>query len=983
MSKAISGLPIAETLTGDELLPVVQDGNTVQSTVQQMVDLVGNTTTWGYIQGTLSNQTDLQNALNLKVPYTGATTNVNLGEYGLTSGFFQADLTPTGTLQVGRMMWSDQDGTMDLRLLGNNVTLHIGQKQVIRVVNKTGATLTGTDYQVVKISGAQGQRPKVSLAQADNDANSADTIGMVNETIANNQEGFVCTSGTITNINTTGSMQGETWADGDVLYLSGTTAGRVTNIKPTAPIHTVIVGFVIYAHINQGKIYVKVDNGYELDELHNVRITSPSNGQVLTYNSGLWENQTNGSGTVTSVAATAGTGISVSGSPITSSGTLTITNTAPDQVVSLTAGSNVTITGTYPSFTIAATGGGGGSGTVTDVSVVSANGFSGSVATSTTTPAITLSTSISGLLKGSSGALAAASATDVPDLPQSKITNLVTDLSAKAPLASPTFTGTPTAPTASVGTNTTQVATTAFVQAEIANDAVLLTGDQTVAGTKTFSSTISGSITGNAGTATTLQTTRSINLSNFNGSANITVPRVFALDDRTIAPADGSANYVTAYFTSWANDNTSPYADALLFRTYSDGSGGNDNLVTFRKNAIGMRIWQQTAGSATAFASFKDVAWTDGTNATGTWSISTSGNAGTVTNGVYTTGDQTIAGVKTFSGTSTIVNGNLGIGTASPINKLTISGSSLASGELGTFAITGNTTAKRLAMGVDSTSTMYGWIQSVESGVGYRSLVLQQLGGILGVGSIPSAWSGLGGIGAIQTPSSAIVSSPGGGTNTTTFVTNAFYNGTNWIYRNTAATARYDQWGNEHRFFVAASGTAGNAITYTQAMTLNSSGNLSVTGNMDATIFRDVSNTAFYLDPANSGTSLNINGIAVIGAGSTVGGVVIGYRDVPVTTQNATYTFALTDAGKSVGKDNATAYTYTIPANASVAFPVGTVITVFNNNATNNITIAITTDTLRLAGTTSTGSRTVAPFGLCTLFKVSSTVWMASGSGVS
>ena len=152
MSKAISGLPIAETLTGDELLPVVQDGNTVQSTVQQMVDLVGNTTTWGYIQGTLSNQTDLQNALNLKVPYTGATTNVNLGEYGLTSGFFQADLTPTGTLQVGRMMWSDQDGTMDLRLLGNNVTLHIGQKQVIRVVNKTGATLTGTDYQVVKIN---------------------------------------------------------------------------------------------------------------------------------------------------------------------------------------------------------------------------------------------------------------------------------------------------------------------------------------------------------------------------------------------------------------------------------------------------------------------------------------------------------------------------------------------------------------------------------------------------------------------------------------------------------------------------------------------------------------------------------------------------------------------------------------------------------------------------------------------------------------
>lgn len=292
MSKAISGLPLADTLTGDELLPVVQDGNTVQSTVQQMVTLVGNTATWGYIQGTLSNQTDLQSALNLKVSYTGATGNVDLGEYGISAGYFQADLTPTGTLSPGRMMWNNADGTMDLRLLGNNVTLQIGQEQVIRVVNKTGATLSESDYQCVKISGAQGQRPKVALAQANNDANSADTIGLVTETILDNQEGFVTTSGIVRNINTTGSLQGETWADGDVLYLSGTTAGRVTNIKPVAPIHTVIVGFVVHAHITQGKIFVKVDNGYELDELHNVRITSVADNDVLRYDSGLavWEN---------------------------------------------------------------------------------------------------------------------------------------------------------------------------------------------------------------------------------------------------------------------------------------------------------------------------------------------------------------------------------------------------------------------------------------------------------------------------------------------------------------------------------------------------------------------------------------------------------------------------------------------------------------------------------------------------------------------
>ena len=124
------------------------------------------------------------------------------------------------------------------------------------------------------------------------------------------------------------------------------------------------------------------------------------------------------------------------------------------------------------------------------------------------------------------------------------------------------------------------------------------------------------------------------------------------------------------------------------------------------------------------------------------------------------------------------------------------------------------------------------------------------------------------------------------------------------------------------------------------------------------------------------------SGTTALASGSTIDGFVIGYRDVPVLISNAARTFALADAGEAFGKDNATAYTYTIPANGTVAFPIGTVITVFNNNATSNITIAITTDTLRLAGTTTTGSRTVPPFALCTLFKVASTVWMASGAGV-
>jgi len=168
---------------------------------------------------------------------------------------------------------------------------------VARVVNKVtpNTTLTKAAYQAVRVSGAQGQRLAVALAQANNDNNSADTIGIVCETIATNQEGFIQTVGQLESINTTGSLQGETWADGDVLYLSPTTAGALTNIKPTgATGHIVVIGYVEYAHANNGKIYVKIMNGWELDELHNVYITSPANNEVLTYESStsLWKNKT-------------------------------------------------------------------------------------------------------------------------------------------------------------------------------------------------------------------------------------------------------------------------------------------------------------------------------------------------------------------------------------------------------------------------------------------------------------------------------------------------------------------------------------------------------------------------------------------------------------------------------------------------------------------------------------------------------------------
>ena len=115
------------------------------------------------------------------------------------------------------------------------------------------------------------------------------------------------------------------------------------------------------------------------------------------------------------LSLSAGTGISYDDT------TGIITNDDPDQTVTLTNGTDITITGTYPSFTIAYSGT-AGSGTVTKASVVSANGFAGSVATDTTTPAITISTSITGLLKGDGTAISAATAGTDYVVPSGSIT---------------------------------------------------------------------------------------------------------------------------------------------------------------------------------------------------------------------------------------------------------------------------------------------------------------------------------------------------------------------------------------------------------------------------------------------------------------------------------------------------------------------------------------------------------------------------------
>jgi hypothetical protein len=112
--------------------------------------------------------------------------------------------------------------------------------------------------------------------------------------------------------------------------------------------------------------------------------------------------------------------------------------------------------------------------------------------------------------------------------------------------------------------------------------------------------------------------------------------------------------------------------------------------------------------------------------------------------------------------------------------------------------------------------------------------------------------------------------------------------------------------------------------------------------------------------------------------------VTLGYLNIPQNSQSTAYTLVATDAGKQIFHPSAdtTARTYTIPANSSVAYPIGTAITFINQNGAGVITISITTDTMRLAGAGTTGNRTLAANGIATCVKVTSTEWIISGTGL-
>jgi hypothetical protein len=282
----------------------------------------GGTTT---ITGTYPNFT-----ISSADQYVGTVTSIGITESVAALSITGSPVTTSGNINIGFAGSPTQYVAGDGSLVTFPTIVTQAQNLVAEVYNNTGATLTkGT---IVYINGGQGNLPTVTKAIATSDPTSAQTFGFINVDLTNNNNGYVTIIGRLENIDT------QAYANGTQLYLSGTTAGTYTSTKPQAPIHLVYVAIVVRSHPTQGVLEVKIQNGVEMDEIHDVQITSIANGNILQYSSAdsLWHNV---AGTTTNIAE--GTNLYYTDTRARASISTTatgLTYTSGTGVLSLTAG---------------------------------------------------------------------------------------------------------------------------------------------------------------------------------------------------------------------------------------------------------------------------------------------------------------------------------------------------------------------------------------------------------------------------------------------------------------------------------------------------------------------------------------------------------------------------------------------------------------------------------------------------------------------
>ena len=519
-----------------------------------------------------------------------------------------------------------------------------------------------------------------------------------------------------------------------------------------------------------------------------------------------------------------------------------------------------------------------GTGTVTTVSVVSANGFAGSVATATTTPAITLTTTISGILKGNGTAISAAtSGTDYA--PATSGTSILkgngsggfSNASAGTDYEVPlTFSTGLTRSTNTVTVNTSQniatlsnLTSNGFVKTSGGTGALSIDTSTYITGNQTI--TLSGDVTGSGTTGITTAIAAGVIVNaDVNSSAAIALSKLAALTASRALVSDGSG-FISAATTT---------------ATEIGYVNGVTSAIQTQLNAK-----QATGNYITAL-----------------------------------TGDVTASGPGSVSATLATVNSNVGSFTNA---NITVNGKGLitaasngggGSGEATVFTVA--QTAHGLTVGdIIRSSGTAGQFTKAQADSAANAEV----------------------IGIVTVVTDA---------NNFTVTTEGYI--TTGVPTNTAGTV----------YFLSPS--SAGAMTATEPSTI---------GQVSLPLLTVITSaTKAFFTASRRGFVL-----------SDVGG---GYLGVPQNSQSTAYTTVMADSGKHiyhpVGDNNAR--TFTIDSNANVAYPIGTALTFVNE--INTITIAITSDTLVLAGAGTTGSRTLAASGMATALKVTSTRWIISGTGL-
>lgn len=762
----------------------------------------------------------------------------------VSAEYLDLSTTTTHSVNAGEIAWNSVDGTFDIGLL-NGVTLQAGQE--IHFYGKATEAISNGD--AVQFAGVQGDHLLIKKAVASEiNANPEYFMGVATQDFSNNQFGYVTAFGNVRELDTTSYNLGE------VLYFNSeslSVPGLLTSTKPTAPNAKIEVAAVVRVHGTQGILMVRPHVMPKVSDIQDVYIDTGT----LTQNSGIFWNQLNSRFENKSIADALGyTPANASGTSSYLSKFTSPTTLGNSQVFD--NGTNVligtTTDGGYAKLVIS-----GGNVLIdnnTNFVTKRADGLVLSMLKVNTSNQLEFNPlygqGVTGYIFGINGA--------------SKMSmNTSGDVTAISSFRTPTFYDSDN--------------TSYYLNAAGSSNLYDVTANKFVKSGGTSSQFLKADGTVDSNTYLTSVT----NISGYSGT-------LISEDNRIISPSELAANRLKFGFTSWDNNNNSPYADFIHLRSYQDSSGGSDNLVMFKKSGIGMRIWQQTYGSTTAYSTFKDVAFTDS---------DISGNAATATT-LQTT--RTINGTN-FNGSANIETSYWGATRTLTIGNTgkTVNGSgnqSWSLAEIGAYPSTNpngyissysetDTLATVTARGNTTSSSI-----TAERYRGNNSLILNSYGTV--------------------NPSSNV------------FLYSQPNDRDSWLYLDSADTG--SNWGIYHRQIDSAvSGLPGNSIGFIgggnsalQAWIslANGSGyfagNLTSGSSISSPIFYDSNNTGYYVDAASTSV---LNGLTLASYSSANNGFQA-FKNIGITTPswpdtNHTLGLENSDAGHLVLNFHRAGYT--------------------------------------------------------------------------